>query len=99
MTLATFADGYNDKNTFSEHYRGIYLKGDILTATFNLSGKVPEKFYNGQAPTSPDEEDEPYNPDEEKDKIIRATVDNPQGVPDLKREVKRTINLLTNESK
>lgn len=99
LTLATFADGYNDKNTFSEHYRGIYLKGDILTATFNLSGKVPEKFYNGQAPTSPDEEDEPYNPDEEKDQIIRIAADNPQGVPDLRREVTRTINLLTNESK
>lgn len=47
VTLATFADGYNDKHTLQEHYRGIYLKGDILTATLTLSGEVPAKFWNG----------------------------------------------------
>lgn len=47
VTLATFADGYNDKNTLKEHYTGISLKGDILTATLTLSGPVPAKFWNG----------------------------------------------------
>lgn len=47
VTLATFADGYNDKNTLKEHYTGISLKGDILTATLTLSGAVPSKFWNG----------------------------------------------------
>lgn len=60
VTLATFADGYNDKNTLKEHYTGISLKGDILTATLTLSGVVPAKFWNG----SDQGDSEPENPDE-----------------------------------
>mgnify|MGYP007114423912 CR=1 FL=1 len=77
MTLATFADGYNDKNTFSEHYRGIYLKGDIVNVTFQLSGKVPEKFWKGDNTMS---------------NIIEVNESEPHGVPDLGRDVTRTIN-------
>lgn len=77
MTLATFADGYNDKNTFSEHYKGIYLKGDIVNATFQLSGKVPEKFWkNGDTASN----------------VIEVSESDPHGVPDLGRDVTRTIN-------
>lgn len=77
MTLATFADGYNDKHTFSENYKGIYLKGDIVNATFQLSGKVPEKFWKG---------------DNTERNVIEASESDPQGVPDLGRDVTRTIN-------
>ena len=65
VTLATFADGYNDKNTFSEHYKGIYLKGDIMTITMTLSGSVPKEFWDGsQSGDEPDEPDEPVKPEE-----------------------------------
>lgn len=60
VTLATFADGYNDKHTLKEHYSGISLKGDILTATLTLSGPVPAKFWNG----SEQRDGEPETPDE-----------------------------------
>lgn len=129
VTLATFADGYNDKNTLKEHYTGISLKGDILTATLTLSGPVPAKFWNGsdQGDTEPDNPDEgsgtggtdtpttptdpkdpsgtggtdkpstPKDPTGPDDKVIHVTPDDPQGVPDLIRDVTRTINFETNE--
>lgn len=129
VTLATFADGYNDKNTLKEHYTGISLKGDILTATLTLSGPVPAKFWNGtdqgdqgdqgdegdqgkgdpETPKDPEKPDKPSTPSTgatptdpsgttgTTDKTIRATPDNPQGVPDLIRDVTRTINFETNE--
>ena len=141
VTLATFADGYNDKDTLKEHYSGISLKGDILTATLTLSGAVPAKFWNGsdqegtepdepdqpEKPDQPDEPDQPEKPDEPEkpekpdepekpvkpdepdepsapkdptgsdDKIIHASPDDPQGVPDLIRDITRTINFETNE--
>ena len=62
VTLATFADGYNDKDTFTEHYKGIYLKGDIMTITMTLSGSVPKEFWDGSQ--SGDEQGEPEEPDE-----------------------------------
>lgn len=88
LTLATFADGYNDKNTFKTHYSNISLKGDILTATFNLSGKVPEKFWNGTGGETPPDPAQP-------DKTITATENHPEGVSDLGRDVTRTINLIS----
>lgn len=117
VTLATFADGYNDKNTLKEHYTGISLKGDILTATLTLSGPVPAKFWNGsdqgdegdqgtgepETPNQPEKPDKPSTPSTPTDpsgttdKTIHATPDNPQGVPDLIRDVTRTINFETNE--
>lgn len=126
VTLATFADGYNDKNTLKEHYTGISLKGDILTATLTLSGPVPAKFWNGSdqgdsgdegdggdsgdsgntgtdtpkdpdAPTTPTDPKDPSGTGGTDDKVIHATPDNPQGVPDLIRDVTRTINFETNE--
>lgn len=126
VTLATFADGYNDKNTLKEHYTGISLKGDILTATLTLSGPVPAKFWNGtdqgdqgdqgdegdqgkgdpETPKDPEKPDKPSTPSTPAtptdpsgttDKTIHATPDNPQGVPDLIRDVTRTINFETNE--
>ena len=129
VTLATFADGYNDKNTLKEHYSGISLKGDILTATLTLSGPVPAKFWNGSdqgdtdqgepdegegtdnpsTPTTPTTPTTPKDPsgttgtDTPKettgpdDKVIHVTPDDPQGVPDLIRDVTRTINFETNE--
>lgn len=126
VTLATFADGYNDKNTLKEHYTGISLKGDILTATLTLSGPVPAKFWNGtdqgdqgdqgdegdqgkgdpETPKDPEKPDKPSTPSTgatptdpsgTTDKTIHATPDNPQGVPDLIRDVTRTINFETNE--
>lgn len=125
VTLATFADGYNSKNTFKEHYTGIWLKGDILTATLTLSGEVPAKFWNGSdqsTPTGPDEGKEPStpstpttppdkgdtdkpttpttptDPDNPADHTIHATPTDPHGVPDLTREVSRTINFLTGDN-
>ena len=135
VTLATFADGYNDKNTLKEHYTGISLKGDILTATLTLSGPVPAKFWNGSdqggddtedpdegkepdKPTTPSTPTTPTTPTDPKDpsgtekpdtpkdpsgtggttdKVIHVTPDDPQGVPDLIRDVTRTINFETNE--
>lgn len=131
VTLATFADGYNDKNTLKEHYTGISLKGDILTATLTLSGAVPAKFWNGAdqvgddsevgdadqgsgepttqatpttnadpkdqaTPTTQATQADPKQPSAADDKLIHATPDDPQGVPDLIRDVTRTINFETN---
>lgn len=80
ITMASFADGYNDPNTLSEHYTGgLSMHGCPLTITLTLKGN------DNSNPSTPNTPQIP-----EGDGIL-CTPTNPNGVQDLTRTVTREV--------